>query len=80
MIQLKKDKIIENPHDIISKNEVNSFFKFDVENEKLIFGSGENVKEYSYDDDISFPSVEDRLLYDDSVDAILESDGDSGDY
>lgn len=48
MINLKKDKIIENPHDIISKNEVNSFFKFDVENEKIIFGSGENIKEYDY--------------------------------
>ncbi|KLE03623.1 hypothetical protein [Aliarcobacter butzleri] len=49
MINLKKDKIIENPHDIISKNEVNSFFKFDVENEKILFGSGENLKEYTYE-------------------------------
>ncbi|WP_152057862.1 hypothetical protein [Aliarcobacter butzleri] len=49
MINLKKDKIIENAHDIIAKNEINSFFKFDVENEKLIFGGGENLKEYSYE-------------------------------
>lgn len=48
MINLKKDKIIENSHDIISKNEVNSFFRFDVENEKILFGSGENLKEYDY--------------------------------
>ncbi|MCG3669832.1 hypothetical protein L5F33_06150 [Aliarcobacter butzleri] len=48
MINLKKDKIIENPHDIISKNEINSFFKFDIENEKILFGNGENIKEYDY--------------------------------
>lgn len=61
MINLKKDKIIENPHDIISKNEVNSFFKFDVENEKILFGSGENLKEYSYEKIGNFES--DPILF-----------------
>ncbi|MCT7548705.1 hypothetical protein N5U18_09405 [Aliarcobacter butzleri] len=65
MIGLKKDKIIENPHDIISKNEVNSFFKFDVENEKLIFGSGENAKEYSYEKIGNFES--DPVLFEDKI-------------
>lgn len=65
MISLKKDKIIENPHDIISKNEINSFFKFDVENEKLIFGSGENVKEYDYLKIGNFES--DPILFEDKI-------------
>lgn len=65
MINLKKDKIIENPHDIISKNEINSFFKFDVENEKLIFGSGENVKEYDYAKVVNFES--DPILFEDKI-------------
>ncbi|NUW25338.1 hypothetical protein HUX57_01435 [Arcobacter butzleri] len=65
MINLKKDKIIENPHDIISKNEVNSFFKFDVENEKILFGSGENVKEYSYEKLGNFES--DPILFEDKI-------------
>lgn len=61
MINLKKDKIIENSHDIISKNEINSFFKFDVENEKILFGSGENLKEYSYEKIGNFES--DPILF-----------------
>ncbi|UXC29135.1 hypothetical protein N3114_10840 [Aliarcobacter butzleri] len=61
MIGLKKDKIIENPHDIISKNEINSFFKFDVENEKIVFGSGENLKEYEYEKIGNFES--DPILF-----------------
>lgn len=65
MINLKKDKIIENPHNIISKNEVNSFFKFDVENEKLIFGSGENLKEYDYLNIGNFES--DPILFEDKI-------------
>ncbi|MDH1976347.1 hypothetical protein [Aliarcobacter butzleri] len=65
MIGLKKDKIIENPHDIISKNEINSFFKFDVENEKIVFGSGENLKEYSYEKVGNFES--DPVLFEDKI-------------
>ncbi|MDN5111895.1 hypothetical protein PJV97_05975 [Aliarcobacter butzleri] len=65
MISLKKDKIIENPHDIISKNEINSFFKFDVENEKIVFGSGENLKEYSYEKIGNFES--DPILFEDKI-------------
>lgn len=65
MINLKKDKIIENPHDIISKNEVNSFFKFDVENEKILFGSGENLKEYDYLKVGNFES--DPILFEDKI-------------
>ncbi|WP_323593829.1 hypothetical protein [Aliarcobacter butzleri] len=65
MIGLKKDKIIENPHDIIAKNEVNSFFKFDVENEKILFGSGENLKEYSYEKIGNFES--DPILFEDKI-------------
>lgn len=65
MINLKKDKIIENPHDIISKNEVNSFFKFDVENEKILFGSGENLKEYDYLKIGNFES--DPILFEDKI-------------
>lgn len=65
MINLKKDKIIENPHDIIAKNEINSFFKFDVENEKLIFGSGENMKEYDYLKIGNFES--DPILFEDKI-------------
>ncbi|MFY4758201.1 hypothetical protein ACOTVZ_10190 [Aliarcobacter butzleri] len=61
MINLKKDKIIENAHDIISKNEINSFFKFDIENEKILFGSGENLKEYSYEKIGNFES--DPILF-----------------
>lgn len=64
-INLKKDKIIENPHDIISKNEINSFFKFDVENEKILFGSGENLKEYSYEKVGNFES--DPILFEDKI-------------
>lgn len=65
MIGLKKDKIIENPHDIIAKNEVNSFFKFDVENEKILFGSGENMKEYDYLKVGNFES--DPILFEDKI-------------
>ncbi|MDN5082011.1 hypothetical protein [Aliarcobacter butzleri] len=65
MINLKKDKIIENPHDIISKNEINSFFKFDVENEKILFGSGENLKEYDYEKIGNFES--DPVLFEDKI-------------
>ncbi|MFY4796226.1 hypothetical protein ACOTVS_06845 [Aliarcobacter butzleri] len=65
MINLKKDKIIENPHDIISKNEINSFFRFDVENEKIVFGSGENLKEYDYFKIGNFES--DPILFEDKI-------------
>lgn len=65
MINLKRDKIIENPHDIISKVEVNSFFKFDVENEKILFGSGENLKEYDYEKVGNFES--DPILFEDKI-------------
>ncbi|MCT7548091.1 hypothetical protein N5U18_06325 [Aliarcobacter butzleri] len=65
MINLKKDKIIENPHDIISKNEINSFFRFDVENEKILFGSGENLKEYNYLKVGNFES--DPVLFEDKI-------------
>ncbi|MCT7581753.1 hypothetical protein N5U12_07150 [Aliarcobacter butzleri] len=65
MINLKKDKIIENPHDIIAKNEINSFFKFDIENEKILFGSGENLKEYSYEKVGNFES--DPVLFEDKI-------------